>query len=441
MLLGVIADSFENIEIDIEKEELTKKFAWKTLPLLYNEIHEINHETWIKLFKGITKNEEVDIDDPMLKMLAGIKGNNDYPSLESLFSQKKKDDKSNEVIQKLNVNSFFSFAKIIADERILLLPVLPSSFPEVSNSFFVNLSIAFAASSKETFFIFIEYAISAMIRNADEDIDLFDSLKFIFNPKFVEFEDEFEKIEQLNNNLTFDSQNNGSYEMNNSKWAEFCESLTALFIRYMREGKSVVDCGISFLKRISYSCPHKSNKDSQKSGNCCGGYLCNFWKSLTEVCLGNINSWISIIKRLINEGDVCLNCFIELLPLIIVNSEPTENSESEDFIETIEYIALKLNINSKSCVVENDMKKYQRNLCLSVLRNDVFNDLRNDFLNSFVTLMNDPKYINICCIMIGNLCETLTDENCFALSALIGQMPTDSSTYSFVIETLMRLLK
>ncbi|KAK8891201.1 hypothetical protein M9Y10_028407 [Tritrichomonas musculus] len=442
ILLGVVADSFENIEIDIEKEELTMKFAWRTLPLLYSEVHEINHEAWIKLFKGITKNEQVSINDTLIKMLAGVKGNSNYPKLASLFSQ----SKSNIDTQKNNENdiidddyhnlqnSYFSFAKIIADERILVLPVLLSSFPEVPSPFFINLSIAFAAASKETFFIFIEYAISAMIKNGDDlNLELFGMLKLIFDPRFVEFEDELEKIEELNINLTAQYNANSSYNLNNSKWAELCESLTALFIRYMLEDTIVVDCAISFLKRIGYSCPHKPKSQIHKNG-----HLCTFWKSLIEICLGNINSWISIVKRLTSEGEICFNIFSDLLPLIIVNAKKQGSTDFElnEFTEIIELIAKKLNISFDL----NDEKKYEK-LCVKILRNDIFDDSRNDFLNSFVTLMNDPKYINACCIMIGNLCDTLTDENCFALSALIGQMPNDAYTYSFVIETLMRLLK
>ncbi|OHT00294.1 hypothetical protein TRFO_07944 [Tritrichomonas foetus] len=379
-LLNVIATFFTN-----EEQENAVEFSYRALPLLAGSMKFIENDNWTKIFLGITNRDDINelqINHPLIKSLVG---NEEY-------------------------EDFFGFAKIVARDRILALQVLLLSFPENPNDFFIKLAVAFASTSVETCEAFLNYAVSAMLR------------KSTCFSCYLMMQTIFENVD-------------------NQYWIGLSESLTALFIQNMRYNDDVVDCTITFLNNIS------------------GVELKEFWENFVEICGANIEKWIIIIKRISLEGKVHTKSLSYLLPELIVHLE------NDEFKDTIFAFASKLNENQNFTEgsqqgtgycpqnvcshdeikndIEKDFEKSSHNIfdtCYMIMKADEFKDSTNFFLKSFVSYIEEKKYVKICSRMIIKLCDELTEDNLFALNSLIehiGLFEEDDD----IIDILMRLLQ
>lgn len=356
-LLNIIAAFFESNESVDEKERKSMNdFSIRAIPYLSNSMKDIDNDTWVKLFIGVS-NKVQKIDSTLMKCLVS---NEDY-------------------------DGFLQFAQIITRERLLALQVILSSLPENPSKFFIKLSIAFASTEPETCEGFLNYAINAMLKKTS----CFTS---------------FEMMKNLFESTVIDSH----------CWMSLSESLSALFIQNLRCRSIVVDCTIAFINKIDEN------------------ELQEFWTSFAEICLANVDKWISIINRLITEGKVHFQSIASILPELIVHLK------EKHFQIALNSIALKIKVIENPVLDENDIF----DLCELIMKSDYFKDKCDHFLNTFVATLREKKFVYVCCHMIERLCKKIDDNNIFAINALIETMNwMKEGDNLFVIEIIMRILK
>lgn len=270
------------------------------------------------------------------------------------------------------------FTSIVVNMRPDALDCIILGFPEKPSIFFIKLSLAFAASCEQKCSQFCDYAIKAMINNPIDE-SCFTSLQHIF-----------ESIDP-------------------SKWTNDFDSLINLLINNMPTEPKVLECTKEFLSKTKVSN--------------------NFWYSFNQRCTRDFARWSPYLKEISMSCPLDFVLFDELLPLIVVNIP-----NNEDAKDTLLSIGRSLDIEKN-----NDLYLYS----LAIMEHEKLRENIPVFLSSYVSLMtSDPSLYPQCCKMIGLLCPSISNDNCFAIKAMIQQMSNLNDEESKqTVDLLMKLLK
>lgn len=316
-------------------------------------MNNVSNEIWIILFLGVSTKTK-NIQDPLMKSLVG---NAEY-------------------------NSIFEFAKIISDLRSSSFPQLLTSMKNISNLFFVNISIGFASFVPEYCSEFLDFIVKYLKIDIIKDFTIFDDIRKIF-----------ESIEY-------------------KYWESNIESVSCLLIQNLLRDQTVIDCSAAFINGIH-------DEDLQLI----------FWKKLNEKVSNELEKWCSTLSKLISNVTINSRMISSIIPLIVIHSTEPE------FYNLLQIIGSKTGI-------DEIPDEPPQNLSLRLMKSESFLLMNEYFLNVFISLLNSTEHIEDCCFMISELISDVSDKNSYALNALIGQLTSaPEPAKDLVIDTLMRLLK
>ena len=235
-LLSMIAAALNE-----DEGENNEEFYLRAFPMTKSRISELDNETWSKLLIGITPRVE-SVDDPLFKILSG---NESYETI-------------------------LDFGRFTAENRLLSLPLILAELPERPTPLFVELALAFSASSEESCSAFLEYACSAL--RSRVEYSAFPLMKQVFEN--MEFKD----------------------------WGSVSEDLTGLLIQHMRVNSDVLDCCMAFVNKLE------------------GESLEFFWSNLANISSAHMDKWTDTLSLLIEKCNVCFSSLVDIIPVLVVRS-------------------------------------------------------------------------------------------------------------------------
>jgi hypothetical protein len=338
-LLTVLADAFQN-----DDRETTLAFAERALPLLARCSDDIPDHTWTKLLIGVSRGG-------------------------ALFAT---------LIGRTEALALADFARIVADDRPLSLPLVLNALPQAPAAFGAQLALALARFSPQMAAGFLGFA-AAQLRGGRITPEAWEALVAVLQA--VEFE----------------------------RWAPAAEALSQLFVLALRTDAGASRCCAVFLGQAGESARDEC------------------WRRLLRAAKPAFEEWAEPLATLVSACGVSTLALADALPEIAVRAE------SEPIAHFLAAVGGKIGAGEGKAGAE---------LAAAVLGAEAFAEKRAAFLRAFAGMVEAGKCAQQATALIEAVIGPLAPETTAAVIVIVGQMPAQrGDDFARTVDTLVRLLE